>query len=302
MKLGGDLITYLRAGIPVPEAISRMRYHGITLLDFPGFRTYMPQARPVHEQLRWARQMERLGMEMYSAIYLPENNMGSRDPEERAAAIEEAKPTAEFVHNLGGKAVCFCEAAGRANYEQDLSKDEAMVIAAESCRRYCEWADEKYGLKVILEIAPYGGNLCTIEAMKHFCDLVGAPNLYINADVGHLNMQKVNGKRFSKAGDRIISVHISDDDNRGDEGKVVEQDCLLGDGTTRFEDYMAELKAYDVDAKARAAGLEEAPVIIECFDYNHGVPDPDWVMIRCLDYIYKHIPQYFQNSLSFLDD
>ena len=243
--------------------------------------------------------MEQLGIEPFGCFYLPANNPGSKNPEIRLAAVEEMKPSARMIHNLGGKAIVFCEASGRAQYEEDLSKEEAFENAVETVKRFCEWVYDKLdpNLKVLLEIAPYGGSLCSVETLKRFCDLVDMPNCYINADLGHFNLQKVNGNRFKLAGDKMISVHMSDDDNHGDEGKIYERDCLIGQGTTDFKAYFKALQEMDIDGNARKAGLRECYCMLETFQVIDGAPNYDVVLRRSLDYIFQELPGVFDSSI-----
>lgn len=290
MILGSSTTPYAKAGFPLYKAFEHLHDLGIHAVDVPGYKQYMPQYLPEREHSRLARKLEQLDMEAYSAIYLPRANPGSRDPEERMAAFEEMKPSARFIRNLNGKCVCFCEAAGRPDYRTDLSKEEALENSIETVRRFCEWCDDELnGLIVLLEIIPYGGNLCSVESMKDMCDKVGAPNLYINADLGHFNLQKINGRRFKLAGEKMISVHISDDDNRGVEGSYCERDCIVGEGTTNFTEYFAALEEIDIEGNARKAGLKDLYCIIEG-GANNVIPNPDWSTMRARDYILEQIP------------
>lgn len=299
MLLGTNIMGFLKSGYTVPEALERVKAHGLTCVDFPGFRVNMPQSRPVHEQLYWAKLLERMDIDPFGCFYLPKNNPGSKKADVRMAALEEMKPSARMINNLGGKAIVFCEASGRAQYEEDLSKEEAFYNAVETVKRFCEWTYNEVNpnLKVLLEIAPYGGSLCSVEKLKEFCDLVDMPNCYINADLGHFNLQKVNGNRFKLAGDRMISVHMSDDDNHGDEGKIYERDCLIGQGTTDFKAYFKALKEMDIEGNARKAGLKDCYCMLETFILNNGIADYDTVITRAMDYIFETLPGVFDSSI-----
>lgn len=296
MRLGCTTSTYVKAGVPLEKAFEHLHDLGFHYVDLPGFHKFMPQFLPEREHFRLAKKLDSLDMSAYSTIYLPRNNMGSWDKDERLAAVEECKHSARFIDNMGGKAILLCEAGGRPDYHTDLDKDQAYDNAVDSVKRLCEYCDTHHnGQLILLEIIPYGGAMCSIESMKNFCDKVGAPNLYINVDVGHFNLQKVNGKRFKLAGDRFISVHISDDDNSGIQGCYCEQECLIGGGNTDFKGYFDEIIACNVDANAQKAGLEECYCMIEGGAKN-VIPNPDWCIMMARDYVLEHFP-FFQNSI-----
>lgn len=302
MKLAVQTGIYQKAGIPLMRSLDHVHELGFKYIDVPGFRQFMPQFLPVSEQLAIARRMEQLDITPMTALYMTRANPGSSRPEERMAAFKEIQPSARWIHRIGGSFLMFCEACGKPNYEEDLDKNQALENSIETLQRLCEWCDKELsGLKVLLEMIPYGGNLCSIESMKYVCDKVGAPNLFINVDIGHCNLQKTNGKRFKLGGEKVINIHISDNDNYGDEGWIKEEDKVIGTGNTHIREYMEELVKMDIVGNARKAGLDDCYATIECNElFNGQLPNPDWAIMKSRDWILANLP-YFRDPALGLD-
>lgn len=291
MKLGCSTITYQLGGISIHDSLERIKALEIDYVDFPGFDAHQPQFYSTAEKLRISKRLEQLDMHANSIIYLPKANPGSFSLEERLAAIEEIKPAARFLKEMGGRFVIFCESCGRPDYATNLDRDQAYENSIDTTKRFCEWA-EKEGINVMLELIPYGGNFYKIERMKDTLDRVGAPNLWANIDLGHCYLQKIHGKRFSALGDRAVSVHISDNDAVGNEGCVCEADMIIGKGNTDFKSYFHYLQKMDIDGNCKKAGFGEAVATIECVE-DEFIPNPDYCILRSRDYILSQVPGLF---------
>lgn len=294
MKLAFNTGLYQKAGYSIEYALDRLKYNGFDVIDFVCYGDFKPQSRPVSEQLRIEKKLQQLDLQAHTAIYLPRcNNPGAASKEERLACVEEMKPTGEFIKRIGGRFLMFCEATGRPDYATNVDKRQAFDNSIDTIKRVCEWAD-KIGIHVFLELIPYGGNLDSCEAMKEALDRVKAPNLWANIDLGHCGLQKINGKRFSLLGDKLINLHISDNDNTGDEGWIMEDDAIIGEGNADLKGYFEEISKLDLDANARKSGikgLDECVVTIECSDLA-GCPNPDYSVVRCRDYVLTHLPYF----------
>ena len=267
MKLGCSTITYQLGGISVHDSLEHLKALEIDYVDFPGFGEFQPQHYSMAEKMRIRRRLEQLNMTPNGIIYLPKANPGSFDLDERLASIEEFKPAALFLKEMGGRFAIFCESCGRPDYESDLDRDQAYENSIDTTRRLCEWAD-KEGINIMLELIPYG------------------------VDLGHCYLQKINGKRFAQLGDKLVNVHISDNDAVGNEGCVCEADLIVGKGHTDFKSYFKHIREIDVDANCRKAGFGEAAAIIECVEDEY-IPNPDYAILRSRDYILSQVPGFF---------
>lgn len=291
MKLGCSTITYQLGGISVHDSLEHLKALEIDYVDFPGFGEFQPQHYSMAEKMRIRKRLEQLNMTPNGIIYLPKANPGSFDLDERLASIEEFKLAALFLKEMGGRFAIFCESCGRPDYESDLDRDQAYENSIDTTKRLCEWAD-KEGINIMLELIPYGGNFYKIERLKDTLDRVNAPNLWANVDLGHCYLQKINGKRFAQLGDKLVNVHISDNDAVGNEGCVCEADLIVGKGHTDFKSYFKHIKDIDVDANCRKAGFGEAAAIIECVEDEY-IPNPDYAILRSRDYILSQVPGFF---------
>lgn len=297
MRLACATITYQLAGVSIVKSLDHLKELGFKYVDLPAYGQFQPQYYPLSAQEGLARRFKELEMEPVSIIYLPTANPGSFNRAERMAAVEELKPAARLMKRLGGKFVMFCEAGGRPAYKEDLDKDQAFDNSIETVKAFCEWC-ESLSMSVLLELCPYGGNLCSIEAMKEMLDRVGAPNLYANVDLGHCNLQKINPARFKKLGDKLVGVHISDNISAGNEGCIKEQDLIIGEGDTDFAPYFAELARLDVDANARKAGFGECHCTIETVESAQGrIVNADLAIMQSRDYVLSRLPVFRDQAL-----
>lgn len=290
MKLACNTITYQLAGITVPDSIDHMADLGFTYADILCYGKFLPQFYSLADQNAILKRLEKNNMRANTAIYLPAANPGSFSKEERLAANEEFKPVAQFIKRMGGNFVMYCEAAGRPDYASDLDRDQAFDNSIDTIKRFCEWCDG-IGVHVLLELIPYGGNFGTIERMKEMLDRVDAPNLWANVDIGHCHLQQINGKRFYQLGEKLVGIHISDNDSAGDEGCKKEADLIIGDGNADFTGYFAHINAMNLDENARKAGFADCVASVECLDDRY-IDNPDYQILRCRDYILGHIPVF----------
>lgn len=293
MKLAFNTGMYQKVGLSTVTALERIKAIGFDAVDFLCYGDFKPQQRPVKEQIAIEKAVQRLDLQAHTAIYLPRyTNPGSHDPQERLACVEEMKPAGEFIKRVGGKFLMFCEATGRPDYASDLDKIQAFDNSIDTIKRLCDWA-LSIDLQIFLELIPYGGNLDSCERMKEALDRVGAPNLWANVDLGHCGLQKINGKRFAQLGEKLINIHVSDNDNTGDEGWIMEDDMIIGEGNADLVGYMQCLVDMDIDKNARNSGLglDEAVVTLECSDFA-GCDNPDYAAGRCRDYALTFLPPF----------
>lgn len=300
MRLACATIPFQLAGISIIKSFDHLHELGFKYVDLPAYGAYMPQYYPVKEQIRIGDRLKELDMEPVSIIYLPTANPGSFNKAERMAAVEEFKPVAQFMKRIGGKFVMFCEAGGRPSYKEDLDKDQAFDNSIDAVKAFCEYCED-ISMNVLLELCPYGGNLCSIEAMKEMLDRVNAPNLWANVDIGHCNLQKINPARFKILGDKLIGAHISDNISTGNEGCIKEQDLIIGLGDTDYLPYFEELVRLDVDGNAKKAGFGECHCTIEVVEATPTgeAVNADLAVMQSRDYVLSKLPMFRDPALGF---
>lgn len=289
MKMAVSLCAWQCGGVTVRQSIDRAVALGFMDGDVLSYGDIYPSWEPMFEQRQIIKKLEQTGFRINTAINLPKANPGSDDVEERKAAVEEVKNVAKWVKRLGGKAIMFCEAGGRPHYAHNLDGAQAFANAVDSVKRLADWA-VKEDMIVLLETIPYGGTLNTVESMVKLAESSGAPNVYCNADFGHLSLQKINPERILKFGKYLICCHASDNTNYGDEGHDAEHDLVLGRGSTDFKSYFEYCFKDGIDENAKAAGFGDESYcsieVGECDELGMN-PNPDYQVMRCRDFLWS---------------
>lgn len=125
-------------------------------------------------------------------------------------------------------------------------------LAAESCRQLGDYAAE-LGLQIALELEPFPLSLLnSVDSMVRFLDDTAHPAVQANIDVSHLCLAKVAPEELRRLKGRAIHVHISDCDGK------VHGDLPPGRGVVKFEPYLKEIAALDIDG-AISIELEYSP-------------------------------------------
>lgn len=294
MKMAVSLCAWQCGGITVRQSIDRAVDLGFTMGDVLSYGDIYPSWEPMSEQRQIVKRLEQTGFQINAGINLPKANPGSDDVEERKAAAEEVINVAKWIKRLGGKAIMFCEAGGRPHYEHNLDGKQAFQNATDTVKRVADWC-LKENMLVLLETIPYGGTLNTVEQMVELAKNSQAPNVYCNADFGHLCLQKINPQRLLNFGDRLICCHASDNTNYGDEGHDAEHDLLLGSGATDFAEYFNYCFKDGIDENAKKAGFNDESYCLievgECTEAGFN-PNPDWQVMRCRDFLWRHFPWF----------
>ncbi len=110
----------------------------------------------------------------------------------------------------------------------------------DSFKRACDIAED-HGLKLILE-PRVGESVSNTDAMLRLIDAVGKDNFGAVLDTGHLHAQKeILPLSIEKLGDRILYVHVSDNDGRDN------YHLGLGKGTIDWEGVFMALKKHGFD-------------------------------------------------------
>lgn len=109
------------------------------------------------------------------------------------------------------------------------------------------------GLEIVLELEPFPLSLINnVETMVRFLDDVNLPSVRANVDISHLVLSRVAPAELRRLRGRVGHVHLSDCDGR------VHGDLPPGRGVVPFADYLAEIKALEIDG-AISIELEYSP-------------------------------------------
>ena len=150
-----------------------------------------------------------------------------------SASLEELKPWLDLFNALGIRAGVL-HPGGKALLDRGETLDairNATVDALGAITDYLRGS----GLVICLE------NMARMEDARPLLDLiegVGAPNLGICLDTGHLNLAGGNSGNFvAQSGDLLKALHIADN-----EGKTDQHLMPFGRGTVDWDRFVPELK------------------------------------------------------------
>lgn len=137
------------------------------------------------------------------------NDPSSPDPEIRASAYKAYCAGVDVAHRLGAKVVV---AHPGAKAEYDMPQTERLKLVPEVIARVADYAAQ-YDIKIAVEPLPNDEPGSTLEEVLWILDEVDKPNAGLNIDVNHLFPAAAIPGMIRKAGKRIFSTHISDQDD-----------------------------------------------------------------------------------------
>ncbi|MCE5198446.1 MAG: sugar phosphate isomerase/epimerase family protein [Armatimonadota bacterium] len=146
------------------------------------------------------------------SVHAPYGRMAdpsSPDVDIRAAAKNAYCAGVDAAEKLGAGRIVAHPGANRA---YDVPKQLRMGYTADIITEVADYAGER-GIKVAVEPLPKQEVGNSLEEVFWILDKVDRPNVGINFDVNHLFPASAVPELITKAGDRIFSVHISDQDD-----------------------------------------------------------------------------------------
>lgn len=148
----------------------------------------------------------------------------------RENAVAAYKDALDIAAKLGAKLVV---AHPGANEDYNFPKDKAIELAIDPFRQIVDYAGEK-GLRVAIEPLPKGEVGNSLDAVLDIVERIDRPNVGVNFDVNHVFPPEAIPAMIRQAGERIFSVHISDQDG-------VERHWLPFKGTLDWAEVLAAL-------------------------------------------------------------
>lgn len=282
MEIGLGTIVYEFAGIPLKASLERIAQFGIKYIDVLAFGDYNPAFFPEEEQAAIAEKLHTLGIKASSVVTCAHGNLASDDEAEVAFAVEQLKLAALFIRRLGGRQVLIGKGVG--NIDFSLPRERAWRNVVKVLKEYCQWC-QKHDVLVTLELEPESLYICNgPEAMRQLIEEVNEPNLFANIDIGHLNILRVPPQDLAPLKERIIHVHISDNDG------LAHTNSIIGEGTTDIRWYIDTLLDCGIDEVARSQG-EVAVAGIELGHPGEYIQDPDYRVLKSLGNVLSRVPR-----------
>ena len=122
---------------------------------------------------------------------------------------------------------------------------------AKRSMRVFDMMQREYGIPIAIENMPNVSIFLGITA-EALADIVDGTDLGICFDIGHANTSGQIGDMIDMFRDRIVNVHIHDNNGQRDEH------LTIGDGTIDFQDVLAHLSWYRGNYIIEAKSLESA--------------------------------------------
>lgn len=288
MEIGVGTILYEFAGVPLKVSIQRIADFGIGYIDILAFGIFNPALFPVAEQRAIAKEMVKYGVKASSIITCADGNLASNDPEEAKSTLRQLKLAALLIKELGGRQVLVGKGVG--NIDFNLPREQAVKNVVSIMKEYCEWC-LKHDIIVILELEPEALYVCNgIEAMKMLLEEIGAPNLAANIDIGHLNILRSGPNDLECIKEKIIHVHISD--NNG----LAHTNCVIGEGNANINWYIEKLIEFGIDENA-SRFKDIAVAGIEVGEPGEHIKDPDFRLLKSYGHVLLNVPAFRKGGI-----
>jgi sugar phosphate isomerase/epimerase len=225
--------------------------------------------------------MQEVGVKASSVITCAHGNLASNDKAEVDFALEQLKRAALLIKNLGGRQVLVGKGVG--NIDFGLSRERAWENVVAVMSTYCRWCEDN-NILVTLELEPEELHVCnSISSMKRFFDEIDASNLFANIDLGHLHILRTSPGGIEPVKDKVIHVHISD--NNG----LAHTNSVIGEGTLDVNRYLSQLIEWGIDDVAASQG-EVAVAGLEIGHPGEYIADPDYRVLVSLGNVYSRVP------------
>ena len=131
--------------------------------------------------------------------------------------------------------------------------EERSVMAAKRSLRTLDRMAQECGVRLCVENMP-GFRFFLGQTAEQMSELIEGTNLPICLDIGHANTTGQLNDIIDTLGNRIMNVHIHDNDGKQD------QHLTIGDGTVDFDDCLKRLSSYGgryiIECKTLESGSE----------------------------------------------
>ncbi len=128
---------------------------------------------------------------------------------------------------------------------------EKSITAAKKSIRGLDRMVSQYGVKMCLENMPVFPMMLGRTA-DEMLELVDGTDMKVCFDIGHANTNGQIEEIIDKLGDRIVHVHVHDNDGTSDQHRTI------GEGNIDFKKHLSRLKGYDGLYVIESKSLESA--------------------------------------------
>lgn len=133
----------------------------------------------------------------------------SPDPEIRDAAVQACCGAVDVARMLGAKMVV---AHPGSDTPYQMTRQDRLRMVPDTLKRIANYAGER-GIRIAVEPVPRDEPGNTLDQVMWVVEQIGMPNVGVNFDVNHLYPAAAIPGLIREAGELILSVHISDQDD-----------------------------------------------------------------------------------------
>lgn len=279
MVLGVSTMIWEKSGHGLSESLKAIASMGFRHIDIAGTRSADPTRLSKQDRAAAVAMVKDHGLSVNGMVLLEADDIATPETEYRRRQMEFAKESARFMVELGGEHLLI--GLGCGSIAMGTGATAAWTNSSAFLGEYCDWLQrEGITLPVLLEFDPavffVVRDTFTLERM--LCD-VARPNLFANIDVGHMNVTRELPSAMWKLKDRILHMHLSDNDGRDDAHQA------LGRGNAPIKQFVDEMIRMDLDSTCRRHGL--TPVVtIELGERKEN--DPEQAVRMSVEYLERN--------------
>jgi sugar phosphate isomerase/epimerase len=198
--------TLVYAGEDIEQGIKRLAGYGYDAAEFVG----EPETMDAH-RIRKLLDTYNLGASSICAIYTPERDLVSSNPEIRANTVRYIKQCVDFAKIIGAKGISVTPTANM-KIHGEADRETEMNWAAQGIKEAGLYAGE-HGIRLAVE-AWNRYETYLVTRLEHSLDLVNRvnlPNVGCMGDTYHMNIEETDiAEAFRKVGNKLAYVHFAD--------------------------------------------------------------------------------------------
>jgi D-psicose/D-tagatose/L-ribulose 3-epimerase len=192
--------------MPVLESLKRTGYDGVEVPIFD---------LDPSKWTRWATRLDEIGLERTAnTVIAPEHNPVSADPAIRKAAYEHMQKVVDCCAAVGSSILCGPHQVALGVFTGRGPTDEEWKRSVEHLRKVAEYAQGAgvvLAEEVVNRFELYHLNI--LDQAVRLVDEVGHPNCRIHLDTFHAHIEEKDpAAAIRRAGERIVHVHVSEND------------------------------------------------------------------------------------------